>query len=86
MDATDQDQQDDGSERTVSHIYKTVGISFLDIRTQNESLRACLTQAERAARSDVTVMLLVWHTGGVAVLSAIAGATGRLFLNWRSIQ
>ena len=35
---------------------------------------------------DVTVMLLVWHTGGVIALSALAGSAGRYFLNWRSIR
>lgn len=34
---------------------------------------------------DVTVMLLVWHAGGVIVLAALASAAGRTFLNWRSI-
>ena len=34
---------------------------------------------------DVTVMLLVWHAGGVIVLSALASVAGRTFLNWRSI-
>src|SRR5437870_2516845 len=34
---------------------------------------------------DVTVMLLVWHVGGVMALSALAGSMGRYFLNWRSI-
>ena len=31
------------------------------------------------------VMLLVWHTGGVIVLSALASVAGRRILNWRSI-
>lgn len=35
---------------------------------------------------DVTVMLLVWHVGGVMALSALAGSTGHYFLNWRSIR
>ena len=35
---------------------------------------------------DVTVPLLVWHIGGVFVLSAVAAAAGRSLLNWRSIQ
>ena len=34
---------------------------------------------------DVTVMLLVWHAGGVIVLAALASVAGRTFLNWRSI-
>jgi hypothetical protein len=34
---------------------------------------------------DVTVMLLVWHAGGVIALAAIASVAGRTFLNWRSI-
>jgi hypothetical protein len=34
---------------------------------------------------DVTVMLLVWHMGGVIVLSAVAAGAGRYLLNWRSI-
>ncbi|MBI2150044.1 MAG: DUF1109 family protein [Acidobacteria bacterium] len=32
---------------------------------------------------DVTVMLVVWHVGGVFALSALAGGLGRLLLNWR---
>jgi hypothetical protein len=35
---------------------------------------------------DVSVMLLVWHVGGVMALSALAGSAGRYFLNWRSIK
>jgi hypothetical protein len=34
---------------------------------------------------DVSVMLIVWHIGGVMGLSAIAASAGRLLLNWRSI-
>jgi hypothetical protein len=34
---------------------------------------------------DVTVMLLVWHMGGVMALSALAASAGRYLLNWRSI-
>ena len=34
---------------------------------------------------DVSVMLLVWHAGGVIALSAFAGSAGRHLLNWRSI-
>jgi hypothetical protein len=35
---------------------------------------------------DVTVMLLVWHAGGVLVLAALASASGRYLLNWRSVS
>ncbi len=35
---------------------------------------------------DVTVMLLVWHTGGVIALSMLAGSVGHYFLNWRSLR
>jgi hypothetical protein len=35
---------------------------------------------------DVTLMLLVWHAGGVLVLAAIAAAAGRSLLNWRSVS
>jgi hypothetical protein len=31
---------------------------------------------------DVTVMLLFWHVGGVLLITALAGATGRHLLNW----
>jgi hypothetical protein len=34
---------------------------------------------------DVTVMLLVWHVGGVFALSALAAGAGRYLLNWPSI-
>ena len=34
---------------------------------------------------DVTVMLLVWHVGGVFVLAALASIAGRSLLNWRSL-
>ena len=34
---------------------------------------------------DVSVMLMVWHVGGVMLLCAFAGSAGRHFLNWRSI-
>ena len=36
-------------------------------------------------REDVTLMLLVWHVGGVFLLSAVAAAAGRYLLNWRSL-
>jgi hypothetical protein len=35
---------------------------------------------------DVTVMLLVWHAGGVVLLTALASASGRYLLNWGSIS
>ena len=34
---------------------------------------------------DVSVMLIVWHIGGVMGLSAFAAGAGRLLLNWVSI-
>lgn len=34
---------------------------------------------------DVSVMLIVWHIGGVIALSALAASAGRLLLNWASI-
>ncbi len=34
---------------------------------------------------DISVMVLVWHFGGLAVLSAIASQFGRAVLNWRTI-
>lgn len=34
-------------------------------------------------REDVTLMLVVWHVGGVFLLSAVAAAAGRSLLNWR---
>ena len=34
---------------------------------------------------DVSVMLIVWHIGGVMGLAALAASAGRLLLNWRSI-
>ncbi len=34
---------------------------------------------------DVSVMLIVWHIGGVMALSALAASAGRLLLNWASI-
>jgi hypothetical protein len=34
---------------------------------------------------DVSVMLIVWHMGGVMGLSALAAGVGQLLLNWRSL-
>ena len=34
---------------------------------------------------DITIMLLVWHIGGVFALSALAAVAGRYLMNWRSI-
>ena len=34
---------------------------------------------------DVSVMLIVWHVGGVMGLSVLAASAGQLLLNWRSI-
>jgi len=34
---------------------------------------------------DVTLMLLVWHVGGVFLLAAIASFAGRSVLNWKSL-
>ncbi len=34
---------------------------------------------------DVTIMLLVWHIGGVFALSALAAVAGRYLMNWHSI-
>jgi hypothetical protein len=34
---------------------------------------------------DVSVMLVLWHVGGVMLLSAIASCAGRSLFNWRSI-
>jgi len=34
---------------------------------------------------DVSVMLLLLHVGSAIVLSAVAGATGRHFFNWRAL-
>ncbi len=34
---------------------------------------------------DVTVMLLVWHVGGVLLLAALASLAGRNLLKWRSL-
>ena len=35
---------------------------------------------------DVSVMLLVWHVGGVMAFSAVASGAGHYFFNWRSIR
>ena len=32
---------------------------------------------------DVSVMMLVWHVGGVLILSALAGGTGHYMFDWR---
>ena len=40
---------------------------------------------ERRHAEDVSVMLIVWHIGGVMGLAALAASAGRLLLNWRSI-
>ena len=34
--------------------------------------------------SDLAVMVLVWHFGGVAVITALAGPFGGNVLNWNS--
>jgi len=34
---------------------------------------------------DVSVMLLVWHVGGVTVLCALAAKVGSYLFNWRAI-
>ncbi len=34
---------------------------------------------------DISIMVLVWHVGGTALLSAFAGALSRYVLNWRSV-
>jgi hypothetical protein len=34
---------------------------------------------------DVSVMLLVWHVGGVMALCALAGSMGNYLFNWRAI-
>ena len=34
---------------------------------------------------EVTVMLLVWHAGGVLLLAALTSLAGRRLLNWRSV-
>jgi hypothetical protein len=35
---------------------------------------------------DVSVMLLVWHVGGVMALCAVSGSAGRSLFNWRAVQ
>ena len=35
---------------------------------------------------DVTLMLLVWHVGGVFLLASIASIAGRRLLNWQSLM
>jgi hypothetical protein len=35
---------------------------------------------------DVSLMLLVWHLGGISLLVALTSAAGRRFLNWRSVM
>jgi hypothetical protein len=37
-------------------------------------------------QEDVTLMLLVWHVGGVFLLSILSGTAGRFLLNWRSLD
>lgn len=37
-------------------------------------------------QEDVTLMLLVWHVGGVFLLSILSGTAGRYLLNWRSVD
>jgi hypothetical protein len=37
-------------------------------------------------QEDVTLMLLVWHVGGVFLLSFLSGTAGRFLLNWRSLD
>jgi hypothetical protein len=34
---------------------------------------------------DVSVMVLVWHFGGLALISVLAGQIGRRVLNWRFV-
>jgi hypothetical protein len=34
---------------------------------------------------DVSVMVLVWHFGGLALISVLAGRIGRYILNWRFV-
>jgi hypothetical protein len=34
---------------------------------------------------DVSIMLVVWHVGGVMLLCALAASVGRYFLNWHRI-
>jgi hypothetical protein len=35
---------------------------------------------------DVSIMVLVWHFGSVAVLAFIASLLGRRFLNWQHVK
>jgi len=35
---------------------------------------------------DVSVMLVVWHVGGIFVLTAVTSAFGRSLLNWRTTK
>jgi hypothetical protein len=35
---------------------------------------------------DASIMLLVWHLGGLSVLSLLAGSVGRRFLAWRHVK
>jgi hypothetical protein len=34
---------------------------------------------------DVSLMLVVWHVGGMFLLTAATAAAGRRLLNWKSI-
>jgi hypothetical protein len=34
---------------------------------------------------DASIMVLVWHFGGVVVLSLVAGLIGKLLLNWKKV-
>lgn len=35
---------------------------------------------------DVSLMLIVWHMGGILLLTAATSASGRFLLNWRRIK
>jgi len=35
---------------------------------------------------DVSLMLIVWHIGGIFILTAATSAFGRSLLNWRSVK
>jgi len=35
---------------------------------------------------DVSLMLIVWHIGGIFLLTAATSAFGRFLLNWRSVK
>jgi hypothetical protein len=37
-------------------------------------------------QEDVTLMLLIWHVGGVFLLSVLTATAGRYLLNWRSLN